>query len=220
MLDDDALLEDEEQEEPEAPLHPQRFIITRGDATLLPMRQGALVNPSNTGLILNSGVSASILRRGGPFIQQSLHQLRSGLKGNRLPPGRALETDPGQLPYKYLIHVAIAGARKINERLITRALLNLFDKLDELELGEVIIPPLGYGTGKFSLEEFLTLFWEVAVDEIPRAEHLRDVYLCLENDDEFQKAVAHIQEHLDAAPDNLEVVVDERGIGLGLGGPI
>jgi O-acetyl-ADP-ribose deacetylase (regulator of RNase III) len=193
-----------------------RLVVTRGDITMLPLREGALVNPSNTGLILNSGVGAAIMRRGGPFIQQKLHTLRSTLRRNRLDPGRVLETDPGQLPFQYLLHVSIAGARRINQRLIQRSLFNLFDKIEELELPEVSIPPLGYGTGKITLEEFLETFWEILVDELPRSEHLEQVYLCLETEEEFERAVQFFQENVEMTPEFMQVVIDEQGIGLGI----
>ena len=89
--------------------------------TLLPLRDGAIINPSNTGMILtNRGIGQQLLRRAGPFIQQTLHTERSRLRGGRLDPGHVLATDAGQLQASKLIHVAIVGGRKVNARLIAR----------------------------------------------------------------------------------------------------
>ena len=134
---------------------PKALTITLGDMTLLNLKEGAMVNPSNTGLILGSGVSEMIARRAGPFFQQKLHTVRSGLPGNRLEPGRAVDTEPGQLACKRLIHTSLLGKKKVDKKLVANALLAVYDLADELELKEVAIPPLGTGVGKFPFDDFL-----------------------------------------------------------------
>ena len=187
------------------------LIITQGDITLLPVKDGALVNPSNTGLILGSGVSGAIARRGGPFMQQTLHMARSQLKKNRLEPGKALDTEPGQLHCKRLIHVAIVGAKKINDRLITNAILNAYDLADELELTQIAFPALGTGMAGFPLEKFLEIFWKITSQELPRLNHVREVYLCLYEGEEFETACAFADAHAAEIPEEILVEINESG---------
>src|SRR5690606_24010918 len=126
--------EESEEMEDEGVEIPRHFTITYGDISLLQLREGAIVNPSNTGLILGSGVSELIARRAGPDFQQKLHTARTRIPGNRLDMGRALDTEPGGLSVKRLIHVSIIGKKKVDRRLITNSILNVYDLAEELGL--------------------------------------------------------------------------------------
>lgn len=195
----------------------RRLVIIQGDITLLPLRQGAIVNPSNTGLILTSrGVGQQIQRRAGPFIQQTLHTERSKLRGGRIEAGQAVDTDPGQLQIRRLIHVAIVGARKINARLISRCLLSAYDLADELELEQLAIPPLGPGITRFPMDEFLDIFWKISSEELPRLEHVKEVYLCLNEQEDFELAHQYAREHAHEFPESVRLEISEEGIGLGM----
>lgn len=189
---------------------PKALTITNGDMTLINLKEGAMVNPSNTGLILGSGVSEMIARRAGPFFQQQLHTVRSGLPGNRLEPGRAVDTDPGQLACKRLIHVSLLGKKKVDRRLVSSALLSIYDLAEELEIKEIAIPPLGTGVGKFPFEEFLEIFWKITIEELPRAEHVEHVILCLQDEDEYLLADAYSKEHADDAEEELITLESTR----------
>lgn len=194
----------------------RRLIVTQGDITLMPLPQGALVNPSNTGMILGRGVSAAIARRGGPFIQQTLHMARSGLRNNRLEPGRAIDTEPGQLHAKRLIHVAIIGAKKINSRLISNAILNAFDLADDKGYKQVAFPAIGCGMAGFPLDKFLELFWRIMAEEYPKSSNLREVYLCMFNEEEFAAARDFAIAHQDELPKSLSLEINETGFTPGM----
>ena len=196
----------------------RNLIITQGDITLLPLKDGALVNPSNTGLILGSGVSGAIARRGGPYMQQTLHMARSMLKGNRLDPGKAIDTEPGQLNCKRLIHVSIVGAKKINDRLISNAVLNAYDLADDLELSQLAFPAIGCGVAGFPFDRFLEIFWKVTAQELPRLEHVTDVYMCLYNSDEFQAAGEFADANAERMPESIKLEISESGLTTGVFG--
>ena len=195
----------------------RRLTIIQGDLTLLPLRDGAIINPSNTGMILtNRGIGQQLLRRAGPFIQQTLHTERSRLRGGRPDPGHVLATDAGQLQASKLIHVAIVGGRKVNSRLIARGLLNAYDLADEIGMQALGIPPLGPGISKLSMEEFLEVFWRITAEEFLRLENVMDIFLCADSDEEFQQIKAYATEHVDELPEGIELDISEDGISLSM----
>ncbi|RAL21764.1 hypothetical protein DL240_13005 [Lujinxingia litoralis] len=196
----------------------RHLVVTQGDITLISMPEGALVNPSNTGLILNSGVSSAIARRGGPFMQQTLHMARSGLRNNRLEPGRAIDTEAGQLPVKRLIHVSIVGAKKVNARLVSNAILNAYDRADELELKQLAFPAIGLQPTGLSIDEFMEIFWRITSEELPRLKHVEQVYLCLFSGDEYDAGSAYAEKHADELPAAIELEISETGFAKGLFG--
>ncbi len=183
----------------------KEFTITNGDITLLQLNDGAIVNPSNTGLILGSGISEQIARRAGPFFQQKLHTARSRLRYNRLDPGRVLETEPGQLTCKCLLHVSIIGKKNVDKRLITNAILNVYDKAEDIGLREIAFPALGVGLGKFPIEDFVELFWQITLEELPRNDSLQHVVLCLYDEPEFEVAEKFVNEHQDEVPETINL---------------
>lgn len=195
----------------------KRLTIIQGDLTLLPLQNGAIINPSNTGLILTSrGVSQAIAKRAGPYIQQTLHTERSKLKGGRLDPGQVLATDAGQLPISHLIHVAIVGGRKISKRLVSRGLLNAFDVANDLGCTHVGLPPLGPGISKFTMEEFMELFWKITAEEFPQFKSVQELFLCMDNEDDFEFATNYAETFVNEMDESIELVVSEEGIDLSM----
>ncbi len=192
------------------------LIITQGDITLLPLTDGALVNPSNTGLILGGGVSGAIARRGGPYMQQTLHMARSMLRNNRLEPGKAVDTEPGQLNCKRLIHVSIVGAKKINDRLISNSILNAYDLADDIELSQLAFPAVGCGVAGFPLDRFLDIFWNITAQELPRLKNVTDVYLCMYDDDEFEAACNFADANADRMSEAIKLEISESGFSAGV----
>ncbi len=194
------------------------LIITQGDITLLPLTDGALVNPSNTGMILGGGVSGAIARRGGPYMQQTLHMARSMLNGNRLEPGKAIDTEPGQLNCKRLIHVSIVGAKNINDRLISNCILSAYSLADRLELSQLAFPAVGCGVAGFPLDRFLELFWKLTAERLPRLENVSDVYLCMYDDDEFAAARDYADANVEVMPEDIKLEISESGFTAGVFG--
>jgi O-acetyl-ADP-ribose deacetylase (regulator of RNase III) len=194
----------------------RRLTLTQGDITLLPLEDGALVNPSNTGMILGSGIGEAITRRAGPFIQQTLHMKRSELPKNRLQPGQAIETEAGQLSAEYLIHVSILGPNDVDKRLISNCILNAYDLAEDLEVETMAFPPLGVDLASFPMQDFLDLFARITAEELPRSEHLEHVILCCEDEDTFEEARDYCETHGDDLPEDIELDINQTGMGPGL----
>ncbi len=193
----------------------RRLIVIQGDLTLLPLKEGAIINPSNSGMVLtNRGIGQQLSRRAGPFMQQTLHTERSRLKGNRLEPGQVIATDAGQLQAKKLIHISVVGGRKVTKRLISRGILNAYDLADELELPVLGIPPIGPGISKLPFEDFLEVFWRITCEEFSRLEHVSTIYLCLDSTEQFEETTTYIKAHAEELPDGLRVDIQDGGISL------
>lgn len=214
-MTDDPIEETDEEEVEEQ--EPRRFTITHGDISLLQMQDGAIVNPSNTGLILGSGVSESIARRAGPDFQQKLHTARSALYKNRLDVGRTMDTEPGAIQAERIIHVSIIGRKTVDRNLITNSILNVYDLAEEIEMKSIAFPALGVGLGKFPLEEFIELFFQITVEELPRSETLEHVILCLFDEGEFDVATEYVQEHADSVPDSVILEISHNTMWTGFG---
>ncbi|GEM_PF-1546224 len=180
------------------------FQIMQGDIALLDIREGIIVNPSNTGLILNRSVSDSIARHAGPEFQQKMHTKRSQLPQNRLELGRVIETEPGLLHAKYVLHVSIIGKKAVDRNLITNSIINCFDRAERLGANAIAFPPLGVGVGKFPFEEFLDIFYTIVLEELPRSESLLTVVLCLD-EAEFVLATKHVEENREKVPRNVKI---------------
>jgi putative ATPase len=76
--------------------------VVQGDLTAQPV--AAIVNAANEDLQHGGGVAAAIARAGGPTIQKESDEWIA--EHGPIGPGRAAITSAGQLPARYVIHVA------------------------------------------------------------------------------------------------------------------
>lgn len=112
----------------------------------------AIVNPWNPNvvpwwLLAPHGVSGAIKKRAGtaPF--------RELARVGRLPPGGAVATSAGKLPYKAIIHVASINLwGRSSERVIQLAVEHALHVAEHIEVGSVAFPLLGTGSGGVSAE--------------------------------------------------------------------
>jgi O-acetyl-ADP-ribose deacetylase len=101
-------------------------------------------------LLLPQGVSGAIKRRGG---LQPFREL--GRKG-AIPLGGAVETSPGRLPFKSIIHVAgINMLWRSTERSIRGAVRNAMAIVKEKGYHSIAFPLVGAGSGGASREAVL-----------------------------------------------------------------
>lgn len=127
----------------------RRGSLTEGDETLL-------VNASNTGVWLGSGVSAAIARGCGPGYQERIRAQLEAVYGGEMEPGQVLVTDAGAHPRaQWVAHIAVMDYRSGHEgrssptldtiRIATR---NLWRACESLPSGlRVAMVALGAGVG-------------------------------------------------------------------------
>lgn len=64
----------------------------------------AIVNAANSSLLGGGGVDGAIHRKGGPAILKACKNIRNNKYPEGLPAGKAVLTEAGMLPCKYVIH--------------------------------------------------------------------------------------------------------------------
>ncbi len=103
------------------------------------VRADAIVNASNTRLLLGGGVSRAIRRAAGPGLQDEMSAAAP------ISPGQVVVTGAHGLPNtKWILHAATASG---NAEVIARAVREVLRTCAALRLGSVAIPALGTGTG-------------------------------------------------------------------------
>ncbi len=117
------------------------IIVEKGDLTQVTC--DAIVNPANSYGYMGGGVAGAIKRVGGIEIENE------ALSKGPIPVGKAVVTNAGSLPCKYVIHAPTMKqpAMKIgisNVKLATKAALDLALKL---KLSSIAIPGMGTGVG-------------------------------------------------------------------------
>ncbi len=127
------------------------IIVVDGDV-LLQLTE-AIVNPWNRNIVpwwalMFQGVSAAIRRHAGvgPFRELG----RAGV----LPPGGAVATGAGRLPYRVIIHVACVGVLgHSSAALVQQSVMNAMALAEGLSLRSVAFPVLGGGVGALPADQ-------------------------------------------------------------------
>lgn len=132
------------------------------EADITGLEVDAIANAANTHLRHGGGVAGAISRAGGPAVQrESDEKAPIGL-------GKAVETTAGDMPARWVIHVATMGLDGRTSadivRAATRSTLELADRLGARSLALVAF---GTGVGGFPLDEAA----RIEVEEVRR--HLR-----------------------------------------------
>lgn len=122
------------------------------DGDLLEQDVEVIVNAWNRNvipwwLLLPQGVSGAIKKRGGtsPFKEVARH--------GAMPLGSAVETGPGRLPFKAMIHVAgINLLWTATESSIRDSVRNAMTIVNERRYESVAFPVIGAGSGRYNVE--------------------------------------------------------------------
>jgi O-acetyl-ADP-ribose deacetylase (regulator of RNase III) len=125
-----------------------RGSLTDGDETVL-------VNASNTGVMLGSGVSAAIARACGPGYQERIREALTKKFGDSMEPGDVLITDAGSHPRaRYVAHVAVmdyrpgrTGNAAPSLDTIRRGCVGLWSECETLPDARVLVAMVALGAG-------------------------------------------------------------------------
>jgi O-acetyl-ADP-ribose deacetylase (regulator of RNase III) len=154
--------------------------IVEGDITALAV--DAIVNAANVRLQHGGGVAAAIARKGGPAIQRESNEIIRKL-GRSLHTGEAVLTGGGDLPARFVIHVAgpVWGEQSEEEsdRLLRLAVRNSLALADERKLKSIALPAISTGIYGFPLERAAKQMLHEAADYLRGESGLQRVVFCL-----------------------------------------
>src|SRR5499426_1899770 len=116
------------------------FSIVRGDITEAEV--DAIVNAANSGLLMGTGVSGAMKRRGGTVIEEE------AVRQGPIEPGEAVLTVAGNLNATHVIHAAAMGPDlKTTPDNIAKAVKASLEIADKHRLESIAFPALGTGVG-------------------------------------------------------------------------
>ena len=146
-----------------------RIHVIKGDITNLKEKVDAIVNPANSRLVMNGGLSAIIRERGGEDIE------KEAVKNAPISPGWCVVTGAGKLPYKYVIHAPTVEepTGKSSVENIRLAVLGILKIADDYDMHIIAIPGLGTGVGCVPkkdaaqvMMEILNSYTTISLDEV------------------------------------------------------
>jgi len=135
------------------PIGDSGLLLIRGDVTAQAV--DAIVNPANSTLMGGGGVDGAIHRRGGPAIVEACREIRRSLWPDGLPTGKAVITNAGNLPARYVIHtigpVWRGGTHNEPEQLAD-AYRNSLVLAREEELRTIAFPSISTGAYSYPID--------------------------------------------------------------------
>ncbi len=155
-----------------------KIILAYGDIFELEVQ--ALINPTNTDLLMGAGIAGEIRKRGGSAIQEECLEIGSaGI-------GQAVTTGGGNLPHEYIIHAAtmkIGGVTTRNN--LIAAIRSADRRINELHLSSVAFPPMGIGVGRFPLRSCAEVMLTAILETVVRRRCVERVHILLPEEEMY-----------------------------------
>lgn len=137
-----------------------KVLINKGDITT--SETDAIVNAANNHLWMGAGVAGAIKRIGGKIIEDE------AVSKGPIEIGSVIETTPGTLNAKFIIHAAVMGQDLItSEVYIRNATLNTLQLCEKLKLNSVSFPAFGTGVGGFPREKCAEIMLDIVLNFKP-----------------------------------------------------
>lgn len=154
----------------------KRIHIKQGDITA--EITDAIVNPANSELLHGGGAALAIAVKGGPVINEQSRRLVERI--GPIPVGKAVMTEAGNLPCKFVIHTVgpIWGEGNEEEKL-RRAVWNVLTLAELYNLQSVAMPAVSSGVFHFPKALCAEILLDVAVKFLQQPGiALEDVVMC------------------------------------------
>jgi len=154
--------------------------IIRADLTTLNV--AAIVNAANNKLVMGGGVAGAIKKRGGQAIEDE------AVKKGPIDIGKAVFTNAGELPAKYVIHAATMGLNfKTDETKIRDSARSALALAEELKVESIAFPALGCGTGGFPLLASAKIMAQEVLRHVKYEKSgLKEIIFCLFDKEAFE----------------------------------
>ena len=174
-----------------------RLKIITGDITRLEV--DAVVNAANSSLYGGGGVDGAIHRAGGPAILEECRDIRAHRYPEGLPPGRAVLTQAGDMPARYVIHTVGPiwhGGNTDEREVLSDAYRNSLQLATETGIKTIAFPAISTGIYGFPKKIAAVIAVETITEHLKKNSLPREVTLVFfsENDmDSFTAAVEKSQ---------------------------
>jgi len=150
--------------------------LRAGDITEIEV--DAIVNAANSDLILGTGVSGAIGRKGGKVVQEECEKIGA------IPVGEAVATSAGGLKARYVIHAAsMEVGHFTTERNVALATRNALLRAEELKLRTIAFPAIGTGAAALAPEYSARAMLDTVARHIAGGTGLERVYFVLFNEE-------------------------------------
>jgi len=161
-----------------------RIIIKQGDIT--EEKTDAIVNPANSLLRHGGGAARAIAVKGGPIIQQQSNEIIKRI--GSLPVGKAVVTDAGNLPCKFVIHtVGPQWGEGDEPRQLKKAILSVLTMAELYNLRSVSMPAVSSGVFGFPKPLCAQILLETAVEFLKQEDiDLQEIVMCNRDDETYQ----------------------------------
>ncbi|AAL81660.1 O-acetyl-ADP-ribose deacetylase [Pyrococcus furiosus DSM 3638] len=172
--------------------------VVKGDITKF--RAEAIVNAANKYLEHGGGVAYAIAKAAAgdvrEYIRISKEAMREQLGKDWIDHGEVVVTPPLQLEkngVKYVIHTVgpyCGGSWDEDKKSkLKLAILGALKKADELGVKSIAFPAISAGIYGCPLEKVVETFVEVVKEFLPSAKSLREVFLVLYSQEDYEKAL-------------------------------
>ena len=152
------------------------ILIKQGDITA--ETTDAIVNPANSQLLHGGGAARAIAVKGGPVIEEQSRRLIDRI--GEVPTGKAVMTDAGRLPCKFVIHTVgpVWGEGDEPEKL-RRAVWNVLTLAELYNLRSVSMPAISSGVFGFPKPLCAEILLATAAEFLKQpAVSLNEVVMC------------------------------------------
>ena len=153
-----------------------RIELRQGDIT--EMEVDAIVDSANSDLILGTGVSGAIGRKGGRAIQEECERIGA------IAVGEAVATTAGALKAKYVIHAASTEVGHFTtESNVALATRNALLRAEELKLRTLAFPAIGTGAAALAPEYSARAMLETMARHLAGGTGLERIHIVLFNEE-------------------------------------
>lgn len=169
----------------------RQILIKHGDITA--ETTDAIVNPANSCLQHGGGAAAAIVRAGGAIIQEQSNALIR--KIGSVPVGKAVITDAGSLPCKFVIHTVGPRWGEGDEAAkLRKAVWNSLTLADLYNLQSISLPAISSGIFGFPKPECAKIIIQTCTEFLHQPEiSLQQVVLCNHDEETYRIFLAEEQ---------------------------
>ncbi|AZQ64865.1 hypothetical protein EI427_21815 [Flammeovirga pectinis] len=159
-----------------------KFNLIYDDITQVP--SDAIVSSDDEMITMGGGVSATIRRNGGPYIQEDAQ------KHTDLSLGDVVVSSAGTLQMKYVFHAITINYQKeefLDEEALKSIMDNVLSLSKALKIKRISLPAIGTGAARFSFTEAVKIITQSIASFLQQNECIEAFNLCLLKDDDVTK---------------------------------